>query len=293
MSPSPATPVISGLSGIAGRFDGLVLDLWGTLHDGVRPLPGAVEALENYKKGGGKVLILSNAPRRIDAVIERMDDIGIRGDLYDAVMSSGEATWLALDARADDFHKRLGTRCYLIGYNGDDSAVLGLGLDLVDDIDRAEFIVCVGLASGEDVDDYADLLEAAALQGLPMVCANPDIEVLRDGVRELCAGALAQHYAAIGGAVHYHGKPHAPIYDLTFARLGLDDKSRILAVGDSLHTDVAGGAAAGIATLFIASGIHAEAMGHEPFGDLDAAHMNNFCESYGVKPDYACTAFRW
>lgn len=296
MPTTPATSapaVISGLSEIASGFDGLILDLWGTLHDGVRPLPGAVEALANYRAGGGKVLILSNAPRRIDAVIERMDAIGIEPALYDAVLSSGEATWLALKARGDAFHRGLGEACYLIGYNGDDSAVLGLDLNLVDDIDTAEFIVCVGLASGETVDDYADMLEAAALQGLPMVCANPDIEVLRDGVRELCAGALARHYGSIGGAVHQHGKPHAPIYDLAFQQLGLSDKSRILAVGDSLHTDVAGGVAAGVGTLFIASGIHAEAMGHPPFGPLDAARLGDFSKSHGVRPHFACTAFRW
>ena len=126
-----------------------------------------------------------------------------------------------------------------------------------------------------------------------MVCCNPDLEVLRGEERELCAGALASRYAALGGDVYWHGKPYPAIYAMSLDRLGLDDPGRILAVGDSLRTDVAGAAAAGIDSVFITSGIHAETLGVAPFDDPDPARLEALCAEAGQTPTAAMAAFRW
>lgn len=286
--------VVSGLSEIAGRYDAFIVDLWGTIHDGVRPLPGALDALSRLRESRRRILVLSNAPRRVDAVVARMRGLGIPDDLWDDALSSGEATWLALRDRPDDFHRHLGDACYLIGGEGDDSAVAGLGLELVDDVTRADFVAAIGLDGPErTVADYEPVLRAARARDLPMVCANPDLEVLRGGKRELCAGSLAARYEEVGGRVCYHGKPHAGIYRLARARLGLADPRRILAVGDSLPTDVAGAAAAGMDSLLITGGLHAEALGLAWDEAPEPRALARFCAEQRQQPTWAAGAFRW
>lgn len=293
-APSVPVPMMTGLAALAPRYDAFILDLWGTLHDGVAPLPGAVDALERLKAANKRVLILSNAPRRIGPVIARMRRLGITDGLTDAVLSSGEAAWLGLRDRPDDWHRGLGRACYLIGAAGDDSVISGLDLTRVGNIAEAEFIVCVGLAGpGETVADYEPVLTAAAARRLPMICANPDIEVLRGGVRELCAGALARRYRALGGDVREHGKPHAPIYRLALARLGGIAPTRVLAIGDSLTTDIAGAAAAGMDSLLVTGGIHAEALGLADLEPPNPDRLAALCAETGCWPSAAIAAFRW
>ncbi len=287
-------PLWTGMAGQVDAYDGFLLDLWGTVHDGLRPLPGVLDCLARLKEAGKRILILSNAPRRNDAVIARMRRIGIPDALYDAVLSSGEATWEALRDRADNWHRALGRRCYLIGHGSDDSAITGLDLTRVADVAEAEFVVCVGTAhAAETVADYEELLAAAKARDLPMICANPDLEVLRGEVRELCAGALAARYEEIGGDVAYHGKPHAPIYDRSLAVLGIDAPRRILAVGDSLRTDIAGALAVGIDSLFITGGIYAAGLGIEAGEAPDPDRLAALCAQMGVRPTAAAPAFRW
>jgi len=290
---APAIPLLPGMAAVAGAYDGFIVDLWGTVHDGVRPLPGATDCLGRLRAAGKRVLILSNAPRRVDAVVARMTAIGITADLYDAALSSGEATWRALKERADPWHRALGRACYMMGAVHDDSTIAGLGLERAGDVARADFIACLGLKAGETLADYEDLLRAAAARRLPMVCANPDLEVIRGGVRELCAGALAARYEALGGEVRYHGKPHAPIYGLSVDLLGIGDLARILAVGDSLRTDVAGAAGAGLDALFIAGGIHAAELQTAPGEAPDPARLAALCAAAGQTPVAALAAFRW
>lgn len=293
-APSLPVPMITGLAALAPRYDAFILDLWGTLHDGVVPLPGAVDALDRLKAADKRVLILSNAPRRVGPVIARMRRLGIADGLYDAVLSSGEAAWLGLRDRPDDWHRALGRACTLIGAAGDDSVISGLDIVRVGDIAEAEFIVCVGLAgAGETVADYEPVLAPAAARRLPMICVNPDIEVLRGGVRELCAGALAQRYRALGGDVYYHGKPHAPIYRLALERLGGISPARVLAIGDSLTTDVAGAAAAGMDSLLVTGGIHAETLGVADLAPPDPVRLAALCAETGQRPSAAIAAFHW
>ncbi len=290
---SEPVPFVAGLAEIASRYDGFMVDLWGTVHDGFTPLAGAVDCLERLKAADKRILMLSNAPRRNADVVARMRRIGIADELYDAVLSSGEAAYQALRARADPWHRALGRACLMLGAADDDSVVRGLELERAETPEAAEFIIAVGVGPGETLADHEAVLATAAGRRLPMICANPDLVVLRGAWREPCAGALAARYEGLGGEVFYHGKPHAPIYAAALARLGLDDRARVLAVGDSLRTDVAGARAAGLDSLFVTSGIYAEELGVRPFAAPEPARLAALYARSGQRPTAAAAAFRW
>jgi HAD superfamily hydrolase (TIGR01459 family) len=254
--------LIDGVGALAQHYDGFILDLWGVVHDGVAPLPGALECLRALIEAGKRIVLLSNAPRRADDVVERITRIGVPAGLYHHVMSSGEEAWQHLERRNDPFYAALGRRCLHIGSERDTGIREGLGLEFVDLAEEAEFILNTGPAGWDDrIEDYAPLLRRALARSLPMVCANPDLVVMHGGRLALCAGALAQWYEEQGGQVRWHGKPFGSVYDTCLGLLGIADRSRILAIGDSLRTDIAGAAGAGIDSVFVAGGIHAEQFG--------------------------------
>lgn len=288
-------PVLAGMAAVADRYDGFILDLWGTIHDGIRPWPGATECLAELKRRGKRILLLSNAPRRSHLAIERLGEMGVKRDLYDDVLTSGEAAHDALLRRDEPWHRRLGRRCYLLGPPKDDSVLEGVPHERVARLAEAEFIANIGTFRREDgLADYESLVREAAALKLPMVCCNPDYEVLRGDDRELCAGAIARRYEELNGDVYYHGKPHAPIYDESLRRLGIADRRRVLAVGDALRTDVAGAAAYGMASVLVVStGILARDLGLAPFQDLASAPLARQCAAEGWHPAAAMTAFRW
>jgi HAD superfamily hydrolase (TIGR01459 family) len=276
-------PLIGGIAALAPRYDGFILDLWGVVHDGVAPLPGALECLEALKATGKRIVLLSNAPRRSADVVERITGIGVPAAFYHHVMSSGEEVWQHLHRRDDPFYAALGRRCLHIGSERDMLIREGLELDFVDTAEQAEFILNTGPAGWEDrIEDYTPLLRRALARALPMVCANPDLVVMHGDRIALCAGALARWYEEAGGRVRWHGKPFRSVYDTCLELLGIQDRARILAVGDSLRTDIAGAAGAGLDSVLIAGGIHAEefgAIGNQP-PDLEriaaALHSGSF-----------------
>jgi len=285
--------VLDGIAALADRYDGWVLDLWGTIHDGYRPLPGVLDALERLRGAGKRIVILSNAPRRAANVVAAMERIGVPGDCCDGVLSSGEAAYRALEAR-EGFYGTLGRHYLMIGPPDDDSAIAGLSYEPVEAVAEADFLLAIGpWQRGDTVDRYDDLLSEAADRALPMICANPDHVVLRGETRELCAGAVAARYEDKGGKVRYLGKPHPEIYAMTLPILGIDDRARIVAVGDSLRTDVAGAAAAGIDALLITSGIHAEALGVRPFDAPEPDALEALCNQERQHPRWVAPAFRW
>jgi HAD superfamily hydrolase (TIGR01459 family) len=265
---------IPGIAALALRYDGFILDLWGVIHDGVAPMPGAVDCLRELIAARKRVTLLSNAPRRADDVVRRITQIGVPAGTYHHVMSSGEEAWQYLHRRDDPFYAALGRRCLHICSDRDLEIRDGLGLDYVDTAEEAEFILNTGPAGWDDtIEDYAPLLRLALASGLPMVCANPDLVVMHGARLALCAGALAQWYEQQGGYVRWHGKPYRSVYDSCLALLGIDDRSRILAIGDSLRTDIAGAAGAGLDSLFIAGGIHADEFGMTGAGPPDIARI--------------------
>jgi HAD superfamily hydrolase (TIGR01459 family) len=241
-----------------------------------------------------RLVLLSNAPRRADDVVRRIAKIGVPRRLYHEVMSSGEEAWQHLHRRDEPFYAALGRRCLHICSERDLEMREGLDLDWVATPEEADFILNTGPAEWEDTHDvYAPLLERARSRDLPMICANPDLVVIHGGRPALCAGAIAEQYEALGGRVRWHGKPYPSVYESCLVLLGLADRRRILAIGDSLRTDIAGAAAAGIDSLLIAgSGIHgAEFAGLD--GALAADRIAAAIRDAGVSPIGAAAGFVW
>jgi len=254
---------IASLGDIAAGYDAILCDVWGVVHDGRSAFPAAAAALARFRAERGPVLLLSNAPRPGESVIEMLDQMAVPRDAYDGVLTSGDA------ARAE--MARRGAAPFLhVGPPRD--RVVWAGLPAVETkLDEAAVLLCTGFADDEreGPDDYRDLLAAARTRELPMLCANPDIKVHRGARLIWCAGALAAAYEAIGGQVTYFGKPHPPIYAQALARLGALagrplEATRVLAVGDGMHTDILGANRTGIDALLISSGIHAERFGPAP-----------------------------
>ena len=293
MTPGTRLRLIEGMRELAPAYDGFILDLWGVVHDGVAPFPGVLDCMRRLVEDGKRIVLLSNAPRRADDVIRRIEKIGVPRSLYHAVMSSGEEAWRHLKNRDEPFYAALGRRCLHICSERDLEMREGLDLDWVATPEQADFILNTGPAEWEDThEDYAPVLEAARKRDLPMVCANPDLVVIHDGRTALCAGAIAEQYEALGGRVRWHGKPYRSVYDSCLGLLGVADRARILAIGDSLRTDIAGAAGADIPSLFIAgSGIHGAEFTKE--GRLDLDRVETAIREAGVGPIGAAAAFVW
>jgi len=257
--PSITTRTIRGLNEAIADIDLVVMDLWGCLHDGIVCYPDALECLRQLQEHKVPVAILSNAPRRKAAVAERIVDLGITPDLYAGIFCSGEETWRQLRDRSAPDYAALGRRYYPIMAGRDRSLVAGLGLIEADDVARADFLLVTGVEGPEStVAEFEMILRLAALRQMPMVCANPDLIVHRGSVAEICAGAIAQRYEEIGGKILCEGKPHINIYARAMSELGIRDSRRVLCVGDSLRTDIAGAAAIGAKSVLIGGGIHAQ-----------------------------------
>lgn len=284
--------MIHGLSEVASDFDGFILDLWGVIHDGVEAYAGARDTLAALLAAGKKTLLLSNAPRRADALVEQLGRMGIGRDMYDHVLSSGEAVHMELARRTDPFYAKLGRQLYHMGPERDENVFAGLDLVPVD-IDHADFILNTGPWDfNETVEDYVPQMKAALARGLPMICANPDHVVIRQGQPVVCAGALAARYAEMGGVVSMRGKPDPAIYDNALELLGVE-RGRVLCVGDALHTDVKGANGAGLRAVFVTQGIHATELGIRPGEEPDADTLRQVVSRHGERPLAAIATFRW
>ena len=254
------TRIIEQLSDISANYDAMFVDLWGCVHDGVRAIPSAVAALQAYRQAGGRVVLVTNAPRPRAGVQEQIEKLGVPGDAWDSIATSGDAARMAM------FQGVVGSRVWFMGEHTD----MGFfePLKAVEDpvlierveLEEAEGIVCCGPFDRHAAPEAVrpELL-LAQKKGLKLLCANPDIVVDRGETREWCAGAVAELYTEIGGVSLYFGKPHPPIYDLARRRLselvaGVE-KMPILAVGDGIATDIKGALGEDIDSLFITGGL--------------------------------------
>jgi HAD superfamily hydrolase (TIGR01459 family) len=289
-------PVVPGLSGLLTDRDGLILDLWGVIHDGHTAYPGAADVLARLKAAGLSTLLLTNAPRLSGPIRDSMAAMGIPPDLYGGMLSSGDAVHDELRTRTDPAFAALGRRAWHLGPERDLNLFEGLDdLTRVESPEDADFVLNTGPWSfDETVADYQDRLDRCLARGLPMVCANPDLTVIREGREVICAGALAVRYREMGGAVIERGKPDPAIYDLALERLGIGDRRRVLVVGDGLHTDIRGAAAAGLDAVFVTGGLYASALGLSRFGEApDPDRVAALCAAEGVAPLAAIPAFVW
>ncbi|MBY0509842.1 MAG: TIGR01459 family HAD-type hydrolase [Rhodospirillaceae bacterium] len=284
---------IAGLREVVGEFDGFILDLWGLVHDGATAYPSSAATFRALKAANKKTLLLSNAPRRAYALVGAMEKMGLPRDLYGEVLSSGEATRAALIARADPFFVKLGKTAYHLGPERDRSIFDDTNLVIASKVTDADFIVNTGPDGLDDVvEDYAEVLGAGAAKKLPMVCANPDMVVIRGGERIICAGAIAKKYEALGGTVAYRGKPDPAVYELAVKQLGLP-KDRIAVVGDALETDVKGANAAELKAIWCTGGIHAEALGVRYGEAADPKKAAALAEKEGNVPAMSIPGFVW
>ncbi len=277
--------LLPGMAGLIDRYDAFIIDIWGVVHDGIRPYPGAVACLKRMRQAGGTVLLLSNVPRPSDAVRTMLAETGVAEDCYDDILTSGDATREALARRDDPWYAALGRRCFFIGTAEHRPVIDGLGYELVGDVAAADFILAASPFDGvnETVASYEGLLAEALGRGLPMICVNPDLTMMHGEQVVLCSGSLAQAYAARGGDVRYHGKPHAEVYRVCLQRLGGMAPSRILAIGDTPRTDLAGAQAAGMDAVLVAGGIHADEFTGSD-GEIDPHRVSEVCRRAGTTP---------
>ena len=278
---------VDHLRDLVGEVDVLFSDIWGVVHNGVAAFPEACAALRTARDQGRTVVMITNAPRPADSVQRQLRQFGVPDDCYDAIVSSGDLTRHYV---AD----HPGQSVFWLGPQRDNSIYRGLDTVLTP-LDQADYIICTGPFDDETecAEDYRGLMEQALARRLTLVCANPDIVVERGDRLIYCAGAIAELYREIGGEVIFYGKPHLPIYQRAAAiaeslRGAPTSPARVLAIGDSVRTDLIGAQSFGVECLFVTRGIHAEAFNGS--GQVDAATAKQL---FGEPPLALTRDLRW
>ena len=281
---------IQSISALIDRYDALLVDVWGVLHDGVQPYPGVIDCLSRLREGGKRIVLLSNSARRVDQVEQDLAGFGIVPGLYDCLVTSGELTRSAFEHDQDNNLARLGSCYYLLG---SEKYGLTYGLDIcgTSDLTKADLVLAIGIEGNPSSTEAQEkTLQEAVDRGLTMVCANPDISVNRSGVLGIGPGALAARYEELGGQVIYFGKPYRAIYQHCLQLLGTVIGSRMVAVGDSLRTDIAGARANGLDSLLVGTGVHAKELDGIPG---ETARFSELCRREGSVPNLLTKRFAW
>jgi HAD superfamily hydrolase (TIGR01459 family) len=281
---------IGGLGEIADRYDAILCDIWGVLHNGVASFAPASEALTAFRRRGGAVILVSNAPRPSALIHRQLLKLGVAPDAFDAIATSGDVTVDLIAERIEDPVLHIGPSRDLSLF--DAAAAAAVRRPNLASLAKARYAVCTGLRDDvtETAADYQTELGAMADRGMTMICANPDIVIHRGDVLVYCAGALARRYAELGGPVVYAGKPHGPIYCLALALAERErgvplDRRRVLAIGDGMKTDIAGAASAGIDALLVTHGIHRSALHGNDLGHpADPVALKRLCDKYALWP---------
>jgi HAD superfamily hydrolase (TIGR01459 family) len=276
---------------LANDYDALLCDVWGVVHNGLTAFAPACEALMRFRRRGGTVILITNAPRPDVSVQRILDRLGVPRDAYDAITSSGDVTRSVVESRP-------GERVFHLGPPRDRPIFNGLDVTFAP-VESADYVVCSGLFDDatETPESYRELLAAMRARALFMVCANPDIVVERGESLVYCAGALADAYAELGGEVLYCGKPHAPIYEAALGKAAqfrggeVPPLTRVLAIGDSVRTDLKGAAAFGLDCIFIISGIHAADFGGREATDLSG--LDTMFAAAGAAPKAVMRGLKW
>jgi HAD superfamily hydrolase (TIGR01459 family) len=275
------------LRDVVGGAEVLLSDIWGVVHNGLAAFPDACQALHNFRQQGGTVILITNAPRPADSVQRQLRTLKVADEIYDAIVSSGDLTRRFVADHA-------GQKMFWIGPERDNSIYRGLDPVLAP-LEQADYIVCTGLFDDEteSAENYRAMLLQARERRLTLVCANPDIVVERGDRLIYCAGAVAELYLELGGEVIFYGKPHRPIYERAMAlaserRGHAVELKDVLAIGDSVRTDLAGAQSFGIDCLFVTRGIHSEEF--EGIDQLDPASVR---ELFGHPPRALMRELRW
>ena len=288
--PNPNVNLIGRFSPLAPNYDVLLCDVWGVVHNSLVASPEAHDALSRFRAKGGAVVLITNAPRPAAEVHAQLDKMGVPRAAYDSIVTSGDLSRSVVAARP-------GKAVFHIGPKRDLPLFDGLGVSFVPN-EAADYIVCTGLFhdEGETAEDYRAAFEKSRARGMFMLCANPDLVVERGTQLIYCAGALAELYEKMGGEVLYAGKPHPPIYAEALRRAAAargqeTPHARVLAIGDSLRTDMKGAQAFGVGSLFVTNGIHAEEVGTREAPD--PARLAQAFTKYEVVPDAVTRHLAW
>lgn len=308
ISSSKEIPLFQTLNGIqqlaeTRRFKAWFLDQFGVLHDGKQPYPGAITTLEKLATSGAKMVVISNSSRRASITMEKLKTLGFDPSLFLGAITSGELTHQYLQRRNDAWFAALGRSCIHMTWNDRGAISLeGLGLQVVENVDEAEFILAhgteaLGLPSGTSLpltlEELEEILKQCAVKNIPMVVANPDFVTVEARALRVMPGTLASKYEKLGGEVKWMGKPDEKIYKSAMALAGVDAIDCI-AVGDSLHHDIKGANVAGIQSAFVSCGIHATELGLGKFGDVaDPSSVQALALKHDAHPSYVLPAFMW
>jgi HAD superfamily hydrolase (TIGR01459 family) len=275
------------LRDLVDGVDVLLSDIWGVVHNGLVAFPEACEALRTFRSRGGTVILITNAPRPADSVQRQLRKLGVADDTYNAIVSSGDLTRHYV---AD----HPGRKVFWLGPERDNSIYRGLD-PVLSPLEQADYIVCTGLLDDETEtpEDYRSMMLKARERKLTLICANPDIVVERGDRLIYCAGAIAELYRELGGEVIFYGKPHRPIYERAMALVAerrghATELRRVLAIGDSVRTDLTGARGFGIDCLFVTRGIHAE-----DFEGVDQLDPTSVKELFGHPPRALTRELRW
>jgi HAD superfamily hydrolase (TIGR01459 family) len=276
---------IAGLREIADRFDLFLVDQYGVLHDGVAAYPGAIDALAEMASCGRRIVVLTNSGKGAAANIARLGALGFADSRLDAVVSSGEVALHYVKNGTLGPPFTVGAVACVIGRPGDSYAFSSDDFQLVARPQDAALLVFAGSdAPRMSLEAYRRNLRSAAKAGVPAICINPDITMIRDGALMPAPGAIARVYQDLGGAVEYIGKPYPLIFTHAIATAALGAGARVVMIGDSPEHDVAGARAMGLSTLLVRTGIH---------GHLTEQELLRYCERCGGVPDFLMPAFQW
>ncbi|HXW20152.1 MAG TPA: TIGR01459 family HAD-type hydrolase, partial [Roseiarcus sp.] len=225
------------------------------------------------------------------------DRLKVPRDAYDAIVTSGDVTIDLVRARGRAPVYHIGPPRDLSLFAAIDQLAPGEAPPRTP-LSEAEYVLCTGLFDDtrEAPEDYDATLAAMRARDLEMICANPDLVIHRGQDLIYCAGAIAERYVRIGGATIFAGKPYQPIYQLALKRAGATrgapvEKSRVLAIGDAMRTDIAGALGQGLDALFVASGIHRDEFAGS--GALDATAVEQFAAPHGMRPTATIAELVW
>lgn len=276
---------------LSKRYDAFILDLWGVVHDGKNLYPGAKECITKLSTSGKRITFLSNAPRRANVVEQTLAAMGVGRELYEAIVTSGEVAYHNLSHPEQSPFKPRGHKYLYVGLERDRLILQGLNYEEVMHPEHAQFVMLShSYEDNQPLQALKPLLQKCVDMYLPFVCINPDKEVVRiSGERVYCAGALAEEYRMMGGEVFYFGKPHRIVYDYALGTLKGVERTRILAVGDSLATDILGGEKARLDTALVAGGVLKEVLGSNSHPDYQKNCQILF-EKEHITPDYVIPA---
>lgn len=278
---------ISNIKEISKNYDYFIFDIWGVIHDGSSVYNGALEAIQFLRSENKKICFLSNAPRRAHKIAKVLNDFGITSDLYDFIISSGEATYIDLEQNQISGFKNYQKNYLYIGPKKDIDLLDGLEYKLVQNAKDADFAITTGFdKDNSTIEEKLPQIIDAKNHNLELICVNPDmIVVKKTGEEMLCAGVIAKYYKQIGGRVVYYGKPFKSVYEISCKLFGENiNKSRILAIGDGLETDISGANDFGIDSLLITGGILSNLIDNNLPEKEFTVELIKICSKYNSSP---------